>query len=122
MIYLEFMEVQDLLSKESFCKRLDSIRRAWDTDTMVSKLARGYGVDDVSVNTSFLMIDVIELLEVLMRDQSSGWIWYFVSDLDFGRSFKPGKVVDKGKSVDLSTAEKLYDFLAARYSVAGKKG
>lgn len=53
---------------------------------------------------------VVKLLENMFNDNDiiSWWIY----ELDYGTSYKKGCIVDKdGKEIDLSTAEKLYDYL-----------
>ena len=36
---------------------------------------------------------------------------YFIWELDFGRDWKPGMVTEDGRDIDLSSAEKLYDYI-----------
>ena len=52
---------------------------------------------------------VVELLENMFNtDMISYWIY----ELDYGREYKDGYVQDReGKNIDISTAEKLYDYL-----------
>ena len=40
-------------------------------------------------------------------DLISWWIY----ELDYGRNFKMGDLIDNGVEIDLSTPEKLYDYL-----------
>jgi len=44
-------------------------------------------------------------------------IYYFVIDLEFGATYKPGVFVDAAtqEPIDISTAEKLYDYIIATY-------
>lgn len=52
---------------------------------------------------------VIELLEDMFNDSELiGW-WLY--ELDYGRKFKMGDLVDNGVEIDLSTPEKLYNYL-----------
>ena len=45
-----------------------------------------------------------------------GDIEYFVFELDFGRDFQIGMVIDAdGSQPDFSTAEKLYDYFEGKY-------
>ena len=56
---------------------------------------------------------VLMLLKKLMNDNHV-WVDYFVNGLDYGRTFKMGMVKDRsGRSVDIGTAEKLYDFIVS---------
>lgn len=44
-------------------------------------------------------------------------ISYFVYELDYGREYREGCVSDKNGNIDISTPEKLYDYLMAEYAV-----
>lgn len=52
---------------------------------------------------------VVELLEDMFND--SDLIGWWLYELDYGRKFKMGDLVDNGVEIDLSTPEKLYDYL-----------
>ena len=58
---------------------------------------------------------LIKLLEYIMEDEDTGWISYFIYELNFGEKWKEGFVVDKvfGKEVDIpmKTIRNLYDYL-----------
>lgn len=57
---------------------------------------------------------VVFLLRKLMDDLYEN-IDYFINELDFGRKYKPGMITDDDdEDIDLSTAEKLYDYLVRR--------
>lgn len=64
-------------------------------------------------NTQSLSISheniVVELLEDMFND--SDLIGWWLYELDYGRKFKMGDLVDNGVEIDLSTSEKLYDYL-----------
>lgn len=53
---------------------------------------------------------VIKLLQKLMDDDND--ISYFIYELDYGRNYSPDSITDeKGNAIDMSTADKLYDWL-----------
>lgn len=56
---------------------------------------------------------VIELLELLMRDKFK-FIELFVYNLDFGRGKCTDVLDENEKPIDISTSEKLYDYLVER--------
>ena len=58
---------------------------------------------------------VVELLENMFdTDMISCWIY----ELDYGREYKDGYVRDvEGNNIDISTAEKLYDYLIKEMEV-----
>ena len=84
---------------------------------MALKLRTG-GSKSASIIRAGLQIShegiVVKLLEKLMRD-SFGNISYFIYELDYGREYQEGCVSDKNGNIDISTSEKLYDFLMADY-------
>lgn len=57
---------------------------------------------------------VVKLLEKLMQD-GAGNISYFIYELDYGKEYQDGCVSDSNGNIDISTPEKLYDFLMTEY-------
>lgn len=58
---------------------------------------------------------VVKLLEMLLRD-SFGNVSYFIYELDYGKEYRQGCITDeKGENIDISTPEKLYDYLVSEY-------
>lgn len=52
---------------------------------------------------------VVELLQNMFKDNDLiGW-WIY--ELDYGRKFKMGDLIDNEVEIDLSTPEKLYNYL-----------
>ena len=62
---------------------------------------------------------VVKLLEKLMQD-SIGNISYFIYELDYGREYQEGCISDKSGNIDISTPEKLYDYLVMEYGVKNR--
>ena len=62
---------------------------------------------------------VVYLLKTIMLDKYDN-IDYFIYEMDYGRSYEPGMIVDENdKEIDISTAEKLYDYLIDIKNQAG---
>ena len=59
---------------------------------------------------------VVKLMERLMRD-NAGNISYFIYELDYGKTYQGGCVSDQSGNIDISTPEKLYDYLMKEYSL-----
>lgn len=59
---------------------------------------------------------VVKLLEKLMHD-TFGNISYFIYELDYGREYQEGCISDKNGNIDISTPEKLYDFLMLEHVI-----
>lgn len=108
-----------LINKQEF---VDIINRLKDTDDTVVKVNKIFNetidsrISD-SMNASSLMIChediVVDLLKKIFNDiETLSW-WLY--ECDYGRSFKMGDLKDNGVAVDLTTPEKLYDYLVDCY-------
>ena len=103
------------LSKDEFCDVIDKIKAH---HAMIENLEDILGVvfefDD-------LQDTVVELLEKVMDVESNekfgSDISYFIYDLDYGKDWTPSSLKINGESADISTAEKLYDYLMSLESV-----
>lgn len=107
---------QLLITKEEFVDVLDRLREATELVDNVNALFRKSRekvecdfCDGAALQISHEGI-VINLLQKLMHDER-GLIFYFIFELDYGRKQK-----EQGESpADISTAEKLYEYLASAY-------
>ncbi len=105
-----------MLSKKKFVEIIEKLRKVNDFVDEVNNKARQ--LDDAIIsdffNASSLSISheniVVELLEEMFNaDDTLSW-WLY--DLDYGRKYEDGCIQDKeGNNIDLSTVEKLYDYL-----------
>ena len=108
------------LTKQEFVDILNRLREATELVDKVEKLFRDSreNLECDFCNGAGLQISyegiVVKLLEKLMQD-SFGNISYFIYELDYGREYQEGCVSDKNGNIDVSTPEKLYDFLMAEY-------
>lgn len=58
---------------------------------------------------------VVKLLEKLLRD-GFGNVSYYIYELDYGKEYRQGCISDeRGENIDMSTPEKLYDYLVLEY-------
>ena len=102
------------MNKEIFVKNINNIKH------LLNKIEQLYDATNGVINLRKigeifeLIVGLIELLEIEMNDTNKA-IAYFIFELHFGAEYEDGCAVDKinGNSVhiDLSTAEKLYDYL-----------
>lgn len=106
-----------IFHKEEFVSIIEKLRDSFDLVEMVDELFYNSreNVECDFCNGAGLQIShegiVVLLLKKLMKDEAD-WIDYFIYDLDYGRKYAPGIVKDKkGNNVDLSSAEKLYDYI-----------
>jgi len=104
-----------LISKEEFCQ---IIKRLKDTDDIVDKVNNMFNssidnkINDF-MNAASLMIChediVVQLLEKMFNDTHNISWWLY--ECNYGEDFKIGDLTDSDKEIDLTTPEKLYDYL-----------
>lgn len=105
-----------MITKKEFVKIIDKLREVNDfvdeTNERAKKLNDAIISDfhnAMSLSISHESI-VVELLENLFDDYDTISWWLY--ELDYGRKYKKGCIQDSnGKNINLSTAEKLYDYL-----------
>ncbi len=105
------------ISKEEFVEVLNRLRDSSDLVRKVNGLFRDSrdNVECDFCNGAALQIShestVVFLLRKLLKDAFEN-IDYFIYELDYGRKYELGMITDEdGRDIDLSTAEKLYDYL-----------
>ena len=104
------------MTKEKFCEILKKIDDTWELESKIYGLVWNYDnkyKEDINMSGMFVPLasEVVGLLAEIMQDECED-ISYFCYELDFGRDWKPGMVVDKnGRDINFSTAENLYDYL-----------
>ena len=108
------------LTKREFVDILNRLREATELVDKVEELFRDSreNLECDFCNGAGLQIShegiVVKLLEKLMQD-TFGNVSYFIYGLDYGREYQEGCISDKNGNIDISTPEKLYDFLMLKY-------
>lgn len=105
-----------IISKKEFVDIIEKLKEVNDFVDETNAKARKLHDAIISdfYNTMSLSIShentVLKLLEKIFEDRDIiGW-WLY--ELDYGRKYKKGCIQDSnGKNIDVSTAEKLYDYL-----------
>lgn len=105
-----------IISKEQFCKIIQRLRDYNDLQDKIQDLFRE-NIDNQEMdfmNAGSICVGhetiVVELLENMFNDKDIISWWFY--DLDYGRKYTEGCIADKdGTPIDLSTIEKLYDYL-----------
>ena len=107
-----------LLSKKVFIEAIEKLQKMWEAEQKL------YECSDSMIHLfewkpySELIDMYVKVLEnslgVEIDDRLGSVISYFIYDLDFGKDYKPGSYIDNGKDIDLSTAEKLYEYILTR--------
>lgn len=111
-----------LPTKEQFIKIMKKIQDATEYDHECLIAARKHGMEFSEVDTSSLGYVATDLLDMMFNcyyPDGMGDVSYFCYELDFGKEWKPGMVEEQDENgnmvdVDMSSAEKLYDYLVSR--------
>ena len=115
------------LSKKEFVDIINRLHTATDLVDKVEELFRNSrdNLGNDFCNGAGLQIShegiVVQLLEKIMGD-SCGNISYFIYELDYGKEYKEGCISDNNGFIDISSAEKLYDFLMIEYGSKSDNG
>lgn len=117
VLYENAKELSASISKEEFVEILNRLKDSSDLVRKVNSLFRNSrdNVECDFCNGAALQIShestVVFLLRKLLKDAVEN-IDYYIYELDYGRQYEPGIITDeKGHDIDLSSAEKLYDYL-----------
>ena len=104
-----------MINKKEFVKIINNLKEV--NDFVEETNSRAKKLNDVIIsdfyNTMSLSISheytVVKLLENIFNDKDiiSWWLY----ECDYGRNFKVGDLQVEGKQIDLTTSEKLYDYL-----------
>ena len=105
-----------ILSKKEFVQIINQLKEVNDfveeTNNKARKLNDAiisdfFNVGSLSISHEMI---VLHLLEKMFND--SDIISYWLYELDYGKKYKEGDITEKdGTIIDISTPEKLYDFL-----------
>lgn len=107
---------EPLISKEKFVSIIDTIRYREELASKIDDVCIEYRAllkDDLPYSGNIIIggaDEIIELLGIIMKDEGDN-IGYFCWELNFGKDYEPGCITHNDKEIDISTAEKLYDYL-----------
>lgn len=104
-----------IISKEKFVEIINRLKNYKELQDKIDELFKD-NIDNREndfINAASICIGhesvVVELLENMFN---SDMISYWIYELDYGKNYKNGYVLDGvGNIIDLSTAEKLYEYL-----------
>jgi hypothetical protein len=104
-----------MLDKTLFVDTINVMKKQREHDSKCSDAFKIILPSDFVTNydNSLLFNQLTIILESQFNDEGlHSWIDYFIDELDFGQKYKLGCATYKnGENIDISTAEKLYDFL-----------
>lgn len=100
-----------MLSKKTFVETINFLKEQSEKVETFNKLGNEiFGDFDI-----YLFKDedrIVKLLAEAMDDRFE-WLEYFIYENDYGKDLRPDSVQEAdGTPIDITTAEKLYDFLA----------
>ena len=105
-----------MITKQEFVDIIEKLKQVNDFVDETNKKARELNDAIISdfFNASSLSIShetiVVKLLENMFEDEEDTINWWLY-EYDYGRNFSLGDLEVNGIAIDLSTAEKLYDYL-----------
>ena len=107
-----------MISKENFCKLMDSIEKTMKFESDVTNLFRKYNAEwDYPPFTNEPLFNVI--LEVLVQEMGDEdeTIYWWIFDTNFGKDpdLAPVIRIDESTQYVVKTASNLYDFLTGEY-------
>ena len=103
-----------LISKKEFVIIIEQLKVAYEFQNKIYDLYNSYFLETPeSLN---LEDTVIKILNKVFDLKSDGYIGtdldYFCYELEYGKKWEPGCITtEEGKDIDISTAEKLYDYI-----------
>ena len=110
------------MTKEKFVEIINEIQELHKYEEDLYALNSKYRNYEADFQFPTLEDTVVKLLEEFFHcpiDECVGSdISYFIYELEFGQEWEPGMIIDKsGNDIDLSTVEKLYDYLVKEYKL-----
>lgn len=108
-----------MLTKEEFIEYMNTLKEMCDSSLMLDNALKNFdNCSDFGGFSNFRAEDlVITLLEKLMDDPKDSTygvsnISYFIYDLEWGSKWTPDSFMEPdGTPIDISTVDKLYDYL-----------
>ena len=103
-----------LINYEQFERHIKDILKITNFDDGLNELTKPFresGEDFINISFPTLTSNVISLLEILTNDKNE-WISYWIYELDCGKKYKEGCVVDANKkNIPLKTIKDLWNIL-----------
>ncbi|WPZ08764.1 hypothetical protein [Roseivirga spongicola] len=101
------------ITKELFIETINQIEKQHKHDSKCSEAFRVILPDDYisCYNNEPLRSQLLKLVKLAMNDEQTGWIEYFIWELDFGKDYKEGMVQMEGENITLKTPSDLWEFL-----------
>ena len=102
------------MTKDLFTETISEIAKQHNHDRKCAEAFKVFLPNDYTSNydNHWLQNQLVKILQLEMNDNTEhSWIEYFMYELDFGRKWKKGNVIIKGKNVPLKNSHDLWDLL-----------
>lgn len=105
-----------MINKQQFVNIINQLEQGYKNQDILNKAMKNlcedsYGFYPITKFTD-IVIDLLNNMFELETDNVVGTdIDYFIYELNFGKDWKPGYVQENGEDIDLSSADKLYDYI-----------
>lgn len=113
-----------LISKKQFAEIIDRLKNYDNLQKKINELFKDLldNQEQDFANAGGICIRhesaVIKVLEVMFETDLISW-WIY--EKNYGKNFKIGDLEDNGKKIDLSTSEKLYEYLLEEINKGNKE-
>ena len=103
---------KEFITREIFQEIMEEIQKAYDYQNDLNKFFEKHDADGYLFQPD-CMCATIKLLHIIFEEKDiNEWISYFCFDLNFGRKYKEGTILDEsGAPIRLATIDDLYDLL-----------
>lgn len=103
---------KEVINRETFKDIMEEIKKSYNYQEGLNKYFAKNDVDGYIYQPD-CMCAAIKLLHYIFGEKDSNeWISYFCFELDFGRKYKEGSVLDENSTpISLETIDDLYDLL-----------
>lgn len=103
---------EEIVSRKFFTEIIEEVQKSSDYQEGLNNFFNKNGVDGYIYQPDCICA-VIKLLHYIFGESDADeWISYFCLELNFGRKYKDGLVLDKdGKNINLATIDDLYNLL-----------
>jgi hypothetical protein len=105
------------MTKELFIETMNALTEQYEHDIKCVRAFQTILPDTFTgmYDNSRLYTQLVKTLRIQMDDDTDdSWIDYYVDELDFGRLWRPGKVVIAGNDIKLGTANDLWNLLTTK--------
>lgn len=103
---------EGIVSKKIFIEIIEEVQKSYDYQERLNNFFDKNGVDGYIYQPDCICATIKLLHYIFGEKDIDEWISYFCFELDFGRKYKDGLVLDKdGKNISLATIDDLYNLL-----------